>query len=72
VQDKKVIEIKAGCPSNCLSRVGQKFSLLPKAVENAIPDGATDSQDVVRAADGPEHARLFDALADHGFATGFR
>ena len=32
---------------------------------------AAESQDGVGAADGPEHAGLFEALADHGFASSF-
>ena len=56
VQDKKVTGIKVVYASSCLSHVGEEFPLLPKAVENAIHDGATDGQDVIGAADGPEHA----------------
>ena len=32
---------------------------------------ATEGDDRVCAGDGPEHAGLFEAGTDHGFATGF-
>ena len=63
MQDKKVTEIMVECSSSGLLGLSEEVALLPKAVKDTVHDGAAHRQDVVRAAEGPEHSGLFEALA---------
>ena len=56
VQDKKVTTEKEGKGSSGFLALGEQVSLLPKAVKNAVPDGAANGQHVVRSADRPGQA----------------
>ncbi len=56
VRDVKV-EIKPGEP--------------PNIFEPSTEAGATQSDDGIGAANGPEHSGLLEAAADHGLAAGF-
>jgi hypothetical protein len=59
-----------GCPSSGFLGLSEEVALLPKAIEDTVHDGAANRQNVVCAAEGPEHSGLFEALADDGFASG--
>src|SRR5450755_1841404 len=46
-------------------------ALLPIVLKASIEMGAAQRQDGVGSPDGPEHSRLFEAIADHRLASSF-